>query len=121
VVISEPYNHTSLVRTIGLVLGLPALNRFDRTATPLTACFTGQPDFRPFVHLPNEQPLDEMNPPLFTLHGGHRRLAEASNRLDISQPDRANALIVARAVWSAQRPHQPFPWRSFKPDNTDAD
>lgn len=120
-VISEPYNHTSLVRTIGLVLGLPALNRFDRTATPLTACFTDQPDFRPFVHVPNQQPLDEMNPPLLALHGANRRLAKASNRLNLSQPDRADPLTVARAAWSKQRPHRRFPWTKFKPDKADGD
>ncbi|MEO8440615.1 MAG: alkaline phosphatase family protein [Spartobacteria bacterium] len=120
-VVSEPYNHTSIIRTIGLVLGTPPLNRFDRTATPLTACFSDQPDFRPFTHLPNQQRLDEMNPPLLALHGETRRLARAAQRLDLSQPDRADALTVARAAWSEQRSGQPFPWRDFKPDITDDD
>jgi YVTN family beta-propeller protein len=122
VVVSEPYNHTSIIRTIGLVLGTPPLNRFDRTATPLSACFTNRPDFRPFKHLPNRQRLYEMNPPLLALHGeGRRRLARASQRLDLSQPDRADALTVARAAWSEQRPGKPFPRRDFKPDITDDD
>ena len=46
-VVSEVYNHTSLLRTMELVLGLPAMNRFDRTATPMTACFVDQPDETP--------------------------------------------------------------------------
>jgi photosystem II stability/assembly factor-like uncharacterized protein len=61
-VVSETYNHTSFLRTIGLVLGLPPMNRFDRTAEPLTACFTPTPDLTPYAHLPNRIPLDEMNP-----------------------------------------------------------
>jgi YVTN family beta-propeller protein len=120
-VVSEPYNQTSLVRTIGLVLGLPPLNRFDRTATPMRACFTERPDFRPFVHVPNRQALEEMNPPLAATRGQSRRLAQASNHLDLSEPDRADAPIVARAAWSQQRPHEPFPWQRFKPDRDDAD
>jgi len=120
-VVSEPYNHTSLVRTIGLVLGLPALNRFDRTATPMTACFASEPDFQPFTHLKNRQPLDEMNPPVANLHGPARKLAEASNTLDLSEPDRADALIVARAAWSQQRPHEAFPQARFRVDKSNPD
>lgn len=120
-VVSEPYNHTSVVRTIGLVLGLPAMNRFDRTATPMTACFTTRADFGPYIHRPTRVPLDEMNPPASALRGEARRLAQASARLDWSDVDRADAAIVARAVWLAQRPGQPFPWRSFKPNKDEDD
>ncbi len=115
-VVSEPYNHTSVLRTIGLVLGLPAMNRFDRTATPMDACFTDQPDLRPYVHLPKRTPLDEMNPPLHALHGQRLNLGRASSHLDLSQPDRANVATVARAAWSEQRLHESFPWRRFRPD-----
>jgi hypothetical protein len=117
--VSEPYNHTSFVRTMGLVLGLPALNRFDRTATPMTACFTQTPDLRPYTHLPNRIRLDEMNPPATALRGQARRLAQASDRLDWSDVDRAHAATVARAVWSAQRPGKAFPWHSFRANRDD--
>ncbi|MDQ3814502.1 MAG: beta-propeller fold lactonase family protein [Armatimonadota bacterium] len=120
-VISEAYNHTSFLRTMELVLGLRAMNRFDRTATRMTACFVDQPDFRPYTHVPNRVPLDEMNPPARALRGEARRLAEASARLDWSDVDRADATIVARAVWLAQRPGQPFPWHRFKPNKDDDD
>ena len=114
-VVSELYNHTSFVRTIGLVLGLPAMTRFDRTATPLTACFTNHPDLHPFTHLSNSVPLDELTPPLAATHGEARKLEKASAKLDWSGPDRANPTIVARAVWSEQRPRVPFPWKYFHP------
>jgi len=114
-VVSEPYNHTSFVRTIGLVLGLPAMTRFDRTATPLTACFNNEPDVHPFTHLPNRVPLDDLNPPLTASHGMTLQLAKASSRLDWSAPDRADPTIVARAAWASQKPGQPFPFRYFHP------
>ena len=121
-VVNEPFNHTSFVRTIELVLGLPAMNRFDRTATPLTACFTNTPDLRPYVYVPNNIRLDEMNPSLEKLHGQRLSLGKSSNNLDLSQPDRADPKILALAAWNQQRPEQPFPWRQFKPNrNPDGD
>jgi YVTN family beta-propeller protein len=112
-VVSEVYNHTSFLRTVGLVLGLPAMNRFDRTATPMTDCFVETADETPFTHLENKVPLDEMNPPVSALRGEARRLAQACDRLDWSDVDKANPAVVARAVWAAQRPGEAFPKKSY--------
>lgn len=118
VTVSETYNHTSFLRTIGLVLGLPPMNRFDRTATPMTACFTANADLTPFTHLPNRIPLDEMNPdPQALKHDPEaKRLAEASDRLDWSDVDRADAETVARAVWHSRYPKRAFPMQHFHPN-----
>ncbi len=119
-VVSECYNHTSFVRTIGLTLGLPAMNRFDRTATPLTACFTDKADLHPFTHVANRVPLEEMNPPLIGLRGQARHLAAASGRQNWSKPDQADPNVVARAAWNTQRPHEHFPLKYFDPgDDSD--
>lgn len=114
-VVSEPYNHTSFVRTIGLVLGLPAMTRFDRTATPLTACFTSKRDLTPYTHLPNNVPLDDLNPPLTASRGEARHLARESLRQDWSAADRADPGVVARAAWLSQKPGVPFPAKFFHP------
>ncbi|HEY3414314.1 MAG TPA: alkaline phosphatase family protein [Armatimonadota bacterium] len=119
-VVSEVYNHTSLIRTMGLVLGLPAMNRFDRTATPMSACFTAKPEYSPYTAVPTNVPIDEMNPSTTALNGEARRLALASHKLDWSGVDRADATIVARAVWHSLRPDEPFPWAKFHP-NVDED
>lgn len=119
-VVGEMYNHTSILRTIELALGLPAMNRFDRTATPMTACFTNTPDFRPYVHVANTIPLDQMNPDKAALSGEALHWATASEKLDWSGVDKANPVTLARAVWHAQRPHDPFPWKFFHP-NLDGD
>lgn len=108
-VVSEVYNHTSFLRTVGLVLGLPAMNRFDRTAISMTGCFGDVADEAPFTHLENKVPLDEMNPPVSALRGEAKRLAQACDRLDWSDVDKANPAVVARAVWAAQRPGEAFP------------
>lgn len=119
-VVSDTYNHPSFIRTMGLVLGMKPMNRFDRTANPLTACFTPTPDARPYTALPNRIPLDEMNPPAAALRGRSRQLALASEKLDWSDVDRADAPTVAQAVWNAQKPGKPFPWKHFHP-NEDAE
>ncbi|GAB4466082.1 MAG: alkaline phosphatase family protein [Armatimonadaceae bacterium] len=114
-VIREQYNHPSFIRTIGLVLGFPAMNRFDRTATPMAACFTPTPDFRPYSHAPARIPLDERNPAKASLRGEARRLAEACEKLDWDDVDRADAETVTRAMWLSQYPNRPFPAHAFNP------
>jgi hypothetical protein len=124
-VVSENYNHPSLLRTMELVLGLPAMNRFDRTATRMTACFVDKPNFEPYTHVANKVPLDEMNPRAEALNGEARRLAEACDKLDWSQVDRANFETVARAAWISTRPGEAFPMAKFHPyedqDDDDGD
>jgi DNA-binding beta-propeller fold protein YncE len=115
VTVSDMVNHTSFVRTMGLVLGIPPLNRFDRTGKPLTSCFTDKPDFRPYTARPTNIPLDEMNPPAKKLTGIQRELAIACEKLDWSDVDRAHAETVAKAIWYAQKPNTPFPSHYFHP------
>jgi YVTN family beta-propeller protein len=120
-VVSEVYNHTSLLRTMELVLGLPAMNRFDRTATPMTACFADRADETPFTHLAHRVPLDELNPPTSALRGERKRLALACARLDWSDVDRANPSVVAHAVWEVQRPGEAFPRKWYNLNVRDED
>jgi hypothetical protein len=47
VVISDRYDQLSLLRTIGLSLGLPPLNLNDAQAMSMFNIFTLKPDFRP--------------------------------------------------------------------------
>ncbi len=116
-VVSEIYNHTSLFRTMELVLGFPSLNRFDRTATPMTACFrnepNAQPDLTPYIVKPNTIPLDQINPKRAALRGEAKQWAQRSERLDFSSMDRANAGVLARAVWHSVHPNKPFPVQHF--------
>jgi len=110
-----------LVRTIGLVLGIPAMNRFDQAGRPMRECFQRTADLRPYTHRSNRVRLDEMNKPASALRGEARRLAQASARLDWSDVDRADPTTVARAVWIAQRPGVRFPVAAFHPPDDDHD
>ena len=56
------YTQIDVVRTIEQMLGLPPMNQHDLAAAPMSTAFTDSPDLTPYKALPNESPLDEMNP-----------------------------------------------------------
>jgi hypothetical protein len=110
-VVSTQYNQTSLLRTIELILGLPPMNQMDATATPMTDCFTDQPDFTPYVAEPNTIPLDRMNPaPQKVADPLLRRQAYASARLPLERMDQCPEDLLNRILWHAMRGSQaPYP------------
>jgi len=119
--ISEFYNHSSMIRTIELVLGIPPMNRFDAIANPMRACFNAVPNYLPFRHSPNNIPLDERNPAKSSLNPMARRIADDSERQDWTNYDKADPTVVARAMWHSQRPNTPFPWSKFSPPSPGED
>lgn len=51
-----------LLKTVFRILHLPPLNLYDATATDLSECFTGEPDFTPYTLLPvDPQVFDPAN------------------------------------------------------------
>ena len=101
-VISTQYNTTSLLRTIEQTLGLPPMNQFDATATPMFDCFTSTPDFTPFEAVPNQIPLDQMNPdPKDIADSLLRRNAHISARLNFRQIDACPEDTLNRILWHA--------------------
>lgn len=111
VTVSTQYNQTSLLRTMELMLGLPPMNQFDATATPMTDCFTNAPDLTPFVAVPNNVPLDKMNPdPKKVSDPLLRKNAYASARLPLSQIDQCPEDVFNRILWHAMKGSQaPYP------------
>jgi hypothetical protein len=72
--------------------------------------FTSEPDFSTYTALRNEVPLDEMNPPRSALRGLARELAEASERMNFSEPDVAPEDVLNRAVWHSVKGYEtPYP------------
>lgn len=103
-VVSTQYNTTSLVRTLEQILGLPPMNQFDASATPMWDCFTDTPDLTPFQALPTNIPLDQMNPGSQAIADPIlRRDAEVSARINFRQPDRAPEDVLNRILWRAMR------------------
>ncbi|MEM9826241.1 MAG: alkaline phosphatase family protein [Planctomycetota bacterium] len=98
------YNTTSVVRSIEQILGLPPMNRFDASATPMFDCFTDRPDFTPYDAVPNNVPLDQMNPePAAIRDPILRRDAEVSATLNFAQIDAAPEDVFNRILWRSQK------------------
>jgi hypothetical protein len=122
-VVSTQYNQTSLLRTMELMLGLPPMNQLDATATPMFDCFTSTPDFTPFKALPNNVPLDEMNPePKKIADPLLRRHAYASARLPLERVDQCPEDLLNRILWHAMRGSQAaYPAWATSPDADEDD
>lgn len=108
---SRFYTTINLYRTIEQILGLPPQNQFDLAAEPMFACFTARPDAAPYRALPNQVPLDELNPPLKDLRGQEREDALASLRMNLSEPDAAPEGELNRIIWRATRGRVAYPER----------
>jgi YVTN family beta-propeller protein len=103
-VVGTQYNTTCLLRTIEQILGLPPMNQFDATATPMFDCFTDTPDFTPFEAVPNRIPLDTMNPPKEKIRDPLlRRNATVSARLNFLRIDACPEDTLNRILWHAMK------------------
>ena len=80
------YSQPSMVKTIELMLGLPALSMFDLVATPMRESFIApdaKPDMSPFTALQPRQDIYEKNVRVGAITGPgateRRRAARTSN------------------------------------------
>ena len=118
--VSTQYNSTSLLRSIELMLGLPPMNQFDATATPMFDCFTNAPDFTAFAAVTNNVPLDEMNPPTKKISDSQRRKdAITSAKLPLTQPDQCDESTLNQILWRATMGAQPYPTWAAKVTDED--
>jgi DNA-binding beta-propeller fold protein YncE len=122
-VVSTQYNTTSLLRTVGQILGLKPMNQFDASATPMGDCFTDTPDLTPFSAVPNNVPLDQMNPDPKTIKNAQlRRDAETSAKLNFREVDRAPEDVLNRILWNAMTgAARPYPEWAVVADADDDD
>jgi hypothetical protein len=111
------YNQPSMVKTIELMLGLPALSLFDLVATDMRASFIGpdeQPNYSPFTARAPLQRIDETNARVSEIHGADARArksaALASRRMSFDGPDEAPSDALNRILWHDARGwHTPYP------------
>ncbi len=110
VVETTHYNQSSMLRTMQLILGLPPMTQFDLAANPMVECFQNTPDLTPYAALPNNIPLDEMNPKLAALRGKERHYAKLSNELPLDDIDLADETTFNRILWHAVKGYDtPYP------------
>ena len=122
-VIRTQYNQTSILRSMELILGLPPMNQIDATATSMSDCFTDVADLTPYVALPTNVPLDQMNPePKKISDATLRQDAIASARLPLEKVDRCPEDVLNRILWHAMKgPHEPYPQWAVATDLNDRD
>ncbi|MCA9125478.1 MAG: beta-propeller fold lactonase family protein [Planctomycetales bacterium] len=102
--VSTQYNTTSVLRTIEQILGLPPMNQFDASATPMFDCFTDVADLATFDAVPSNIPLDQMNPKLADIEDEQlRRDALASMDMNFQEVDRAPEDLLNRILWRAMK------------------
>ena len=107
--VSTQYNQTSMVRTIEQILGLPAMNIMDATAMPMFDCFVTVPDESMYEALPNNIPLDEMNPELTTLSGRALHYAKKSMEPQFDHIDGGDDQLLNRIIWFAVKGNADYP------------
>ena len=103
-VVSTQYNTTSILRTIEQILGLPPMNQFDASATPMFDCFTHKPDFAPFSAAESNVALDGLNPETNAIDDAILRSdAVASSKMNFRELDRAPEDVLNRILWRSVR------------------
>ncbi len=109
-VVSTQYNQNSVLRTIELILGLSPMSQFDLVANPMSDCFTATPDFTPYTALPNQIPLDQMNPKLSSLKGRQLYWAKKSMKLPLEEVDKAEDDVLNKIIWHSMKGYDvPYP------------
>lgn len=103
------YNQTGMVKTMELILGLPPMNQLDLSATAMRQCFQDTPDLTPYTALPNNIPLDTMNPPTKNLTGKALYWAKKSIEMKLTEVDEADEDTFNRLLWFATRGEEAYP------------
>lgn len=118
--IHTPYNQPCMIRTMEQILGLPPMNIQDAIADPMVACFNETPDLTPYQAVPNQVPLDEMNPPLTALQGKALHYALKSLEPQFDGIDKGDDDLFNRILWFAAKGNKPYPL-IYAGDDDDAD
>jgi hypothetical protein len=121
--VSTQYNTTSILRTIEQILGLPPMNQFDASATPMFDCFTDTLNLTPYTALPTNIPLDELNPEEEAINDPMlRNDAIVSATLNFREIDKAPEDVLNRILWRSMRgSRDPYPEWAISADAEDDD
>jgi DNA-binding beta-propeller fold protein YncE len=93
---SALYSTTSMLRTIELILGLQPMSQYDAAARPMWGAFQDRPDLTPYAARPAGVDLTAINA---KLAWGARE----SQRMDFSEPDKADDIKLNEIVWRSVR------------------
>lgn len=103
------YTQPSIVRTIEQILGLPPMNIQDAIASTMADCFINEKNLTPYEAIPNNIPLNEMNPELTSLSGKALHFARKSLLPEFDGIDTGNDDLMNRILWFASKGNTPYP------------
>ena len=109
--VHTPYNQPCMIRTIEQILGLPPMNIQDAIADPMVSCFNETPDFAPYYAVPNQIPLDEMNPSMSGLEGKALHYAQKSLEPQFDGIDTGDDDLFNRILWFTAKGDKPYPFK----------
>lgn len=93
---STMYSTSSMLRTMGLILGLEPMTQFDAAATPMYRSFQSSADLTPYQSLTPKVDLQAKN----DVAAWGSKLSE---ELDLSKEDAADDLLLGDIVWRSVR------------------
>lgn len=103
------YTQPSMVRTIEQILGLPPMNIQDAIAGTMSDCFNSEPDYSPYLSVPNRVPIDEVTAPLTSFSGKALHFAKMSMLPEYDGVDSGNDDLLNRILWFAAKGNAPYP------------
>ncbi|MGD9555806.1 MAG: bifunctional YncE family protein/alkaline phosphatase family protein [Mangrovibacterium sp.] len=119
--IQTNYNQVSMFRTIEQILGLPPMNIQDATAMPMFECFTKTANLQPYVSVPNQIPLDEMNKGLSQLKGKALHYARKSLEPQFDGIDSGDDALLNKILWFATNSKKAYPAKFAGKEEEDDD
>jgi hypothetical protein len=84
-------------------------------------CFKNQPDLSPYISVPNEIPLDEMNKELSQINGKELHYARKSMLPQFDHVDAGNDDLFNRIIWYATNGKKSYPSKYSGKDDDDDD
>jgi YVTN family beta-propeller protein len=91
-VIHNMYSTSGVLRTIELILGLPPMSQYDAAAMPMYECFTGKPDFSPYIAKPAQVDLEQRN---IAVNASSKR----SEYFNLAKEDAVPDLELNEVIW----------------------
>ena len=120
-VVSDFYNHTSMIRTIQDIFRITPQTRSAAAARAMTSLFTKDANAKPYQLIPANIKLDEMNPPLKALKGRQLWAAQESAKMNWEDIDDIPSDTLNKILWwDAKGYNTPLPaLRQNKKNNLD--
>lgn len=91
------YSTSAMLRTIGLILGMPPMSQYDAGAEPMWRCFSDTAHALGFEHVNAQVNLNDVNSA--TNPRATSYLMRMSESLDLSREDRANERLMNEILW----------------------